>query len=357
MLIQADLPTELWPFAMKNVVYIKNRVPHSTTGSVPFELLRGSKASLTYAKVFGCMAYVLRQPEGRKLEPRASEGVLLEVMDHGIYKVLILRQDDLCSIVKSRHVTFDETCFPGAADLRHVMDDERSGDGTWEESSEYDSSDETLTVESSNGPDLVADVENSLPKYDYGNDDNDEDDEFDDAIDTENSQPLEETAALKKILDMTYHLTSGRLTATLFGSVSFQSAMWPNQLLISKSRRAMNPPSGKHYPPLPRSVSSGPNQLRTSSVHWLSKTLGIPMIIQRRRHCRLMSFSKSNEMQTEMSNASRHELLQAVATRIMVRTSSRLMLRSCISQWFDSSFMSPSAAVCSFHKLTLSLRS
>ena len=130
MLIPADLPTEVWPFAMKNVVYIKNRVPHSTTGSVPFELLRGNKASSRYAKVFGCMAYVLRQPEGGKLEPRAIEGVLLEVMDHGIYKVLILRHDDLYSIVESRHVTLDETCFPGAADLHHVMDDDRFGDGT-----------------------------------------------------------------------------------------------------------------------------------------------------------------------------------------------------------------------------------
>jgi hypothetical protein len=35
MLIHAGLPESLWPFAVKSVVAVRNRVPHSTTKATP----------------------------------------------------------------------------------------------------------------------------------------------------------------------------------------------------------------------------------------------------------------------------------------------------------------------------------
>ena len=32
MLIQANLPSCLWPFALKHAIYVRNRIPHSATG-------------------------------------------------------------------------------------------------------------------------------------------------------------------------------------------------------------------------------------------------------------------------------------------------------------------------------------
>ena len=89
MLIQANLPSCLWPFALKHGIHVRNRVPHSATGKTPYLVMTGHKPSLKHIRVFGCAAYVLRQPSGSKFESRAVEGVYLQTLDHGIYKVLI----------------------------------------------------------------------------------------------------------------------------------------------------------------------------------------------------------------------------------------------------------------------------
>jgi hypothetical protein len=78
MLIHAGLPESLWPFAVKIVVVVRNRVPHSATKSTPFEMLTGARPSLKNIRVFGCAAFELRMPQSSKLQPRADEGTLLE---------------------------------------------------------------------------------------------------------------------------------------------------------------------------------------------------------------------------------------------------------------------------------------
>ena len=182
MLIQADLPTCLWPFAMKNVVYVRNRVPHSATGLPPFTVLQDSRPSLARARVFGCRAYVLKLPRGSKLEARAREGVLLEILDHGVYKVLVASDDGAPMVVKSRHVTFDESEFPGAKELEHYMSDEDSDDETWEECDDSEKSGEISldisTPDDEEVPNLIED-EDDDDEDDDDDDDNDDDDNGD----------------------------------------------------------------------------------------------------------------------------------------------------------------------------------
>eukprot|EP00171_Calliarthron_tuberculosum_P008424 IDg8424t1 len=64
----------------------------------------------------------------KKFESRAKEGVLLETLEYGVYRVLIRSEDKAPEITDSRHVTFIERQFLGAEDLSHIMSDEDSSD-------------------------------------------------------------------------------------------------------------------------------------------------------------------------------------------------------------------------------------
>jgi len=87
---------------------------HSTTGKTPFSILKNERPNLKNIRVFGCKAYVLRLPRISKLEPRAIEGVYLETIEFGVYRVLVKSDTGLYRLVDSRHVTFDESDFPGS---------------------------------------------------------------------------------------------------------------------------------------------------------------------------------------------------------------------------------------------------
>ena len=134
MLVQANLPSCLWPFAVKHAIYVRNRVPHSSTAKTPYSVFVGEAPSLKYLRVFGCKAYILRVPEATKFEPRAVEGVHLETLDHGVYRILVIDENGIPRITESRHVTFDEFAFPGAHVLEDFMNDECESDDTFESS-------------------------------------------------------------------------------------------------------------------------------------------------------------------------------------------------------------------------------
>jgi GAG-pre-integrase domain len=56
LLIEADLPTRFWPFVIKHVVYVRNRVRHATTGDSPYYMVTREKPSLKNLKVFDLVA-------------------------------------------------------------------------------------------------------------------------------------------------------------------------------------------------------------------------------------------------------------------------------------------------------------
>ena len=71
MLIQENLPTCLWTFAIKHAIYVRKRTPHSATGVTPFSLVTGRKPSLRYLRLFGCRSFVLRLPRASKFDSKA----------------------------------------------------------------------------------------------------------------------------------------------------------------------------------------------------------------------------------------------------------------------------------------------
>lgn len=90
--------------------------------------LRNKRLSLKNVRIFGCAAYDLRMRRHAKTEPRAFEGIYLETLDHGIYKVLIKRRNvdqgvRNFRIIQFLHVTFGETQFLGAPELEMAMEE------------------------------------------------------------------------------------------------------------------------------------------------------------------------------------------------------------------------------------------
>ncbi len=90
--------------------------------------MTGDRPSLKHIKVFGCTAYALRVPRGTKFEAPALEGILPDNLDHGLYMVLVDEDTGVPRILESRHVTFNESRFPGTKDLKHHMSDEEMSD-------------------------------------------------------------------------------------------------------------------------------------------------------------------------------------------------------------------------------------
>ena len=202
MLIQANLPSYLWPFALKHAIHVRNRVPHSATGKTPYLVMTGHKPSLKHFRVFGCAAYVLRQPSGSKFESRAVEGVYLETLDHGVYKVLITTDIGIPRIVESRHVTFDESTFPGAPALEEYMEDESSSDDDYDsDSSHSESGNEEsdygdVSDEESNGQE-VAVQETESHELSNTSSSSDNDDDYHDA-DAETVPPAPQTTEISR---------------------------------------------------------------------------------------------------------------------------------------------------------------
>ncbi|KAE9215240.1 hypothetical protein PF002_g17430 [Phytophthora fragariae] len=54
----AGFPKTLWPEALRNAVYIKNRIYNKGTCGVPYEMLFGVKPDLHHVRKFGALAYV-----------------------------------------------------------------------------------------------------------------------------------------------------------------------------------------------------------------------------------------------------------------------------------------------------------
>ena len=75
LLLEANLPKELWTYAVMTAVYIRNRCFNSRLGKTPYEALTTRQPNLANMHVFGttCSSYV---QNAKKLDPRSVKGIL-----------------------------------------------------------------------------------------------------------------------------------------------------------------------------------------------------------------------------------------------------------------------------------------
>ena len=112
MLAHSSIPTSYWPYAFQYAVYLINRLPtiilHNKS---PFKLLYNQSPSYALLQVFGCARFPFLRPLNQhKLQFPSKECVLLSLSSHHKRYLCLNRQT--CQIYISRHVIFNEFCFP-----------------------------------------------------------------------------------------------------------------------------------------------------------------------------------------------------------------------------------------------------
>jgi hypothetical protein len=106
----AGLGPEYWSWALLYSVYLKNRLPHRSIASTPYEGYTGTRPNLKHIRIFGC-PIIARQPGRRpaKLDSHSTVGIFLGFtttptniyyMDHSTKRVKI-----------GTHIIFDEAGY------------------------------------------------------------------------------------------------------------------------------------------------------------------------------------------------------------------------------------------------------
>jgi hypothetical protein len=108
MIHDQDLPMCLWAKATMTVVYVQNRLSHSTLGlKTPEEMFTGKKLEVSHLKIFGCPVFIHIPKEKRnKLDPSGKKGIFVGYCKVSkAFRIYIPGQHH---IENSRDVTFDE---------------------------------------------------------------------------------------------------------------------------------------------------------------------------------------------------------------------------------------------------------
>jgi hypothetical protein len=58
LLHSTNLGPEYWSFALVHAVYLKNRLPHASTNTNPYDVYTGHKPTAIYLRIFGCPVVV-----------------------------------------------------------------------------------------------------------------------------------------------------------------------------------------------------------------------------------------------------------------------------------------------------------
>lgn len=112
MLLDAQLPANLWAEAVATASYLRNISPTANRAMTPWELFTGDKPSVAHLRVFGATAYVLvpKPLRASKLDPVSVKGVLVGYQSHAkAYRVLQRSGGGYGKITVSRDVLFDES--------------------------------------------------------------------------------------------------------------------------------------------------------------------------------------------------------------------------------------------------------
>lgn len=149
-LIQSKLPNSYWNYVIRHVTDCRNFVPHSGTKKIPFEVVFGKPSTdVRHIRPFGCR--VEFRPPVKKLrtfESRTDTGIHLFHEGGGIYHI-----ETKNGIVRTKHVNFLETEFPGSVtDL-----DSETGSDTdtvhYSDSDNFSDSDSDANTVSNSNPD------------------------------------------------------------------------------------------------------------------------------------------------------------------------------------------------------------
>ena len=103
-----DLLLSFWGYAFETAAFTLNRAPRNSVETTPYELWFGKKPKLSFLKVWGCDAYVIKlQPD--KLEPKSKKCVFIGYPKETIGYIFYLRSEG--KIFVAKNVSFLEKEF------------------------------------------------------------------------------------------------------------------------------------------------------------------------------------------------------------------------------------------------------
>ena len=76
MLIESNLPKELWTYAVMTAAVVRNRCYNKRGGQTPYQMLTGKKPNLSKMKTFGSPCYAYKQDK-KKLDSRCEKGIFV----------------------------------------------------------------------------------------------------------------------------------------------------------------------------------------------------------------------------------------------------------------------------------------
>ncbi|KAF1322387.1 Transposon polyprotein integrase, partial [Globisporangium splendens] len=81
---RSGLPRSFWPEALRNAVYVKNRVYNKAIEGIPYEKMFGMKPDIHPTRMFGALAYVRvpKTPGRSKHQDNAKIGFVLGYAEH-----------------------------------------------------------------------------------------------------------------------------------------------------------------------------------------------------------------------------------------------------------------------------------
>ena len=72
MTCEAQLPPNLWGYALETAVFILNRVPSKSVRKTPYEIWKGRVPNMSFLKIWGCEVFV-KKLTSDKLEPKSDK--------------------------------------------------------------------------------------------------------------------------------------------------------------------------------------------------------------------------------------------------------------------------------------------
>ncbi|KAE8992602.1 hypothetical protein PR003_g21096 [Phytophthora rubi] len=102
----AGFPRSFWPEALRNAVYVKNRIYNKGTQGVPYKMMFGSKPDLHHIRKFSSLAYahIPVTPGRRKHHPNAKIGFVLGYSEYVVGCKLYFPEEHTPKYVPDLHV-------------------------------------------------------------------------------------------------------------------------------------------------------------------------------------------------------------------------------------------------------------
>lgn len=114
MLHSSELGPEYWSWALTQAVYIKNRIPHQSIKTSPYQKFTGTIPDLSGLRIFGSKVYVRQSGKRRfKLDHNASHGIFLGYT--ATDKNVLYIDQESGKVKTGTHVIFDEAHMSEAA--------------------------------------------------------------------------------------------------------------------------------------------------------------------------------------------------------------------------------------------------